>query len=353
MTPRIALIPAYEPDEKLPHLVDSLTEAGLSAVIVDDGSGADFAPIFDRIRRQHAGATILTHAQNRGKGAAIKTALTYLTENYPADSTVVVVDADGQHAVKDALRCISEAEDRPDALVLGCRRFQGKVPLRSRIGNTITRFVFRLASGAALSDTQTGLRAFSLRLAPELLAVSGERYEYEMNMLLSFAGRIPFVEVPIETIYEDGNKSSHFRTIQDSFLIYRDIFKFGGSSFVSFLLDYGLFTFFSLMLSSLGQAGITAANIGARLISGTVNFLLNRNFVFKSDAGQSVLSQALRYVLLALGILAVNTFLLSFLTGVLHWNALLSKLLVEVTLFLVSFSVQKLFVFRKPRLTER
>ena len=96
-------------------------------------------------------------------------------------------------------------------------------------------------TGVAVSDTQTGLRAFSAELLDFMSRISGSRYEYEMNMLASCAKKgIPIREVPIRTIYHDKeNSCSHFRRIRDSVRIYRELFKFFLSSFSSFLLDSG------------------------------------------------------------------------------------------------------------------
>ena len=195
---RIALIPAYEPDEKMLALLPQLTAAGLAVVVVDDGSGPDYAPLFEAAKAYGA---VLTHPENRGKGAALKTGYRWLLEQDGDPFTVVAVDADGQHRLPDVLRLCEEAEKTPDTLVLGGRAFQGKVPLRSRMGNAITRFVFTLSTGLRVHDTQTGLRACGRALLPFLLSVEGDRYEYEMNVLLRCSrDKVPLREVPIEAV---------------------------------------------------------------------------------------------------------------------------------------------------------
>ena len=116
------------------------------------------------------------------------------------------MDADGQHRMADAMKICSAARNRPDALVLGGRRFTGGVPLRSRFGNAVTRFVYRMSTGLNVCDTQTGLRSFHIQLLPRMLEIPGERYEYEMNVLLELAkARTPIIEEEIETIYLDNN----------------------------------------------------------------------------------------------------------------------------------------------------
>ena len=236
-----ALIPAYQPDNTLAGLVRDLSNHGLRVIVVDDGSGSDYKPMFDVCAEN---ALVLRHESNRGKGAALKTGLTWLRNNVPGPYTVVTLDADGQHTVSDALSVANAAEEEQGALVLGSRRQGEGCPLRSRFGNCVTRLVYRAAARTN--------RAFSNRLVPVLLTVPGDRYEYEMNVLLHLAEEeVSILEVPIETIYLDGNKSSHFDTIRDSWRIYKDILKFSASSLLGFTVDYLLFsilTFFGFIL---------------------------------------------------------------------------------------------------------
>ena len=191
-----------------------------------------------------------------------------LAPERPDFGTVVVVDCDGQHLPSDALRVAAEAEANPGGLALGVRTVGSDMPARSRFGNAVTRVVFRLLSGVYVSDTQTGLRAFDLPLCGALLAVEGERYEFESNALMSFAkSGVPIREVPIETIYTDKKNSvSHFRTFADSYRIYSHLFKaaksplmlFTGSSLLSFCIDYALFNLFYFFIgwACVGRGGL-------------------------------------------------------------------------------------------------
>lgn len=220
----IALIPAYKPDRKLISLAEELDSLGFSVVIVNDGSGEEHDEIF---RAVSGTAAVIAHEQNRGKGAALKTGLEYISAHFLRPYTVVTADADGQHRPQDILRTAEEAAQHRRSFVLGSRRFDKDVPLRSRFGNTVTRGVFRLCSGVSIYDTQTGLRAFTDRLVQLLLSVEGERYEFEMNVLMELAKRhIRLREVWIETVYLDGNSSSHFDTLRDSARIYRGILSY-------------------------------------------------------------------------------------------------------------------------------
>ena len=354
----IALIPAYEPDEKLKKLADELAERGFDIVVVDDGSGPDHAELFEALSHN---ATVLTHAVNRGKGAALKTGLSYInkymayTESVltPAgaetvsgrDAVIVTVDADGQHLPDDVLRVAEISAQRRDALVLGSRALSEDIPVRSRFGNTITRHVYSAATGVHVHDTQTGLRAFHRSLIPRLLQIEGDRYEYEINMLMQLAAEgVPIIEERIETVYEDYNSGSHFRTVRDSFRVYKEILKFSASSLASFAIDYGMY---ALLLAATGAAGIAnslvISNIGARLVSGTANYMMNRKLVFRSRTGFA--KSAAQYFLLAAFILAGNTIVLSTLAGTLGVNRFAAKLITEVIFFAISWTVQKYVIF--------
>ena len=334
----IALIPAYKPEAILIDLLNELKASNFDCIVVDDGGGESFAEIF---RQASELATVLTHPINRGKGAAMKTGFSYINKHFGKDRIVVTVDADGQHKVADALRVCKEAELSPEALVLGSRKFKGKIPLKSKLGNTITRFVYRLSTGLKVHDTQTGLRACNTSLLPALLTVSGERYEYEMNVLLEFArNKTPIKELDIETVYIGKNESSHFNPINDSFRIYKEIIKFSASSFISFLIDYAIFSILILI-----SVPLVAANVSARVISAAVNFTLNKKFVFKNN--EKLLIPVIKYFLLAAFILFGNTLMLDLLTKSIVPNEMLAKILTEIAFYILSWLVQRFVVFKK------
>lgn len=194
-------------------------------IIVNDGSGPGYDDIFDHAAEY---GMVLSHTENRGKGAALKTGLAYVQNTQTTPGVIVTLDADGQHTAKDAAALCAKAEKRPDTLFLGSRSLRGgtRVPLRSRFGNSITRAVFRLRTGVRVYDTQTGLRAFSSGLIPLMMKIGGDRYEYEISVLLYFADHgMKMEEIPIQTIYIGKNESSHFDAVRDSIRIYRAILK--------------------------------------------------------------------------------------------------------------------------------
>ena len=334
----IALVPAYEPGPELLDILKQLHDAGFCIIVVDDGSGSEYADLFTKAA---SFAAVLTHTVNQGKGVALKTGLSYLQEQFEGKYTVVTMDADGQHRVEDALSLCGLAEKYPNELILGSRSLKGDVPLRSQFGNTATRLIYQLSTGSKVHDTQTGLRAFSSELIPLLLEISGERYEYEMNVLLEFARKkIPIREMEIPTIYIEENASSHFRAGKDSYRIYKEILKFSASSFIGFLVDYciyGILLFFT--------ANLWLSNVGARLVSATTNYTINRRFVFQSKSG--VAKSAVQYFFLAAVILVGNTLVLEFLVNVCGIHQMLAKILTELLFFVLSWAVQKFIIFGK------
>ncbi len=338
---RIALIPAYEPGELMLSVLEIAKSEGFNIIVVNDGSGGGFSDIFKAAEQY---GEVLHHSKNMGKGRALKTGLKYIEENFEPPYTVVTLDADAQHSVSDAMKVCGEAEAHEGALILGSRGLEDNVPLRSRVGNSVTRLVFKAASGVGIHDTQTGLRAFSHRLLPLMLEIPGERYEYEMNVLLEFAERgLPIREVPILTIYFENNSGSHFNTVKDSYRIYKEIIKFSASSLSCFFIDYLLFGGFSFLTAGLGSLGLTASNIAARIISGSINFSMNRGLVFKSEG--NIFKAGIKYFLLAAFILAGNTLVLNFLVYNLNINRLFAKPLTEALFFLLSWFVQKYLIF--------
>ncbi|MHA7269402.1 GtrA family protein [Arthrobacter sp. HLT1-20] len=338
----IILIPAFEPDKKLPQLIGALkaTEPSLGIVVVNDGSGAAFAPIFQQATT--LGATVIGYQNNHGKGQALKTGFNFIAANHPGHD-VVCADSDGQHCVQDILRVAAQVRGGT-TMVLGERHFTGQVPLRSSFGNGATRLFFALATGTWLTDTQTGLRGYPWQLLPWLQSVRGSRYEYELNVLLDARTQgYRFTSVPIETIYLQNNESSHFRPVRDSMRIYAPLLKFSLSSLTGFVVDVAAFLVLMAVTGSL-----IAAVLGARAISSGVNFAVNRNLVFPEGRAAPLRRTAAHYFALVLVLLAANYGLLLTLTQA-GLPSLPAKLLTEMALFLLSFAVQKRFLFRGGR----
>ena len=334
---RIILIPAYEPDDRLIDLVHKIKKREFDVVVVDDGSGRDYDSVFLSLGKN---VKVIRYDVNQGKGNALKVGYQYIRAHYLENYIVVTMDCDGQHTIHDAKKLCDYIDNHRNALVLGKRLRDGSVPLRSRVGNGITKFIYHITTGLDVYDTQTGLRAFSDCLMDLFLSIPGDRFEYEMNVLLECARRkIPMKEIEIETIYMENNKGTHFDTFKDSYLVYKEIIKFSFSSIICFLIDYFLFIILSFFTNQ-----IILSNVIARVVSASVNYFFNRKFVFESqnDVGYSFFS----YVVLAIFILSFNCFILYVFVDVLLFNRWISKLVVEIILFFVSWFFQKFFVFK-------
>lgn len=335
------LIPAYKPDDKLVALTDQLlTHDDLKLVVVDDGSGEAFRPVFEALDKR---VTLISYPDNKGKGGALKTGIRYIMDHMPECERLVTADADGQHRYADIRRVLDKSEEMPGALVLGSRAFDGDVPLRSRFGNAMTRQVFAIASGVKVRDTQTGLRGFDRDGMRLFVDVPGDRYEYEINMLLTAArAEMPIYEVTIETVYLNDNESSHFNPLKDSLRIYACILKFACSSLICFGIDYVLF---QLLRTFIPLTWVS--NLLARIVSASVNFMLNKKLVFKGN--EKTLPAVLKYAALAVFIYLIDTAILAFLYEKLGWSRYVVKIISGVLGYLISFPVQGRIVYRKQK----
>lgn len=358
------VVPSLDPDEKLHAVVEGLLREGFTdIVLVNDGSHAENLHYFtDEVEANPDKVTLLTHEVNRGKGAAMKTAFHYLFENRPALLGAVTVDGDNQHRPDDTRRCV-EAMLESGHSILGVRDFSlPDVPKRSRMGNRITSFVFKVFCGMKISDTQTGLRAMPTDHLKVLAEVKGNRYEYETNTLLAMQeNRLPFDEVKIETVYIEENKSSHFHAVKDSWRIYKlllgHFFKYTASSMFCALVDAGVFALLNHFLQAiLSGTWLTAVcTAGARVCSSLLNFFINKRIVFENKSSGKAF---FRYYAVAIPQMIVQ-FLLT--EGVYRLFSIPDSrtglrtviyVIVMIVLFILSYMIQQRWVFRKDEKKE-
>ena len=178
---KIILIPSYEPDIELLDLIKKINRNEFDIIIVNDGSSKYYDNIFKQLPSY---IKLISYKDNMGKGYALKRGLKYIKDNYNGDYIIVTMDSDGQHTIKDAKKLVNYIEKFPNNLVLGKRIRNNNTPLRSKIGNNIIRFIYKVLTNLDIYDTQTGLRAFSNKLVDCYLKIPGNRFEYEMNVLL-------------------------------------------------------------------------------------------------------------------------------------------------------------------------
>lgn len=346
----VALIPAYNPPARLLEVVDGLRRRFRRIVIVDDGSTEGL----DVLRKAEAEVEkVLRHDVNRGKGAALKTGFDYIGEE-----NVVTVDADGQHAIEDIVRVAAAVSAGRRRLVLGARGFTGRVPLRSRFGNFWARWLFFLTAGIYLRDTQTGLRGIPASLIRRVRALPGERYEYEAAMLADVRNHDEKpLEIPISTVYIDGNSSSHFRPLADAVRIYRSFIAFCASGILSFLIDNAVFALSMWWMAShdfaLRRNEILISLLAARAVSSNFNYLCNRFMVFgrarASSGGHAGPHRSyFGYFALVLAMAAASWLMTGLAAAAANVDGAAVtgiKIAVEAVLFVLSYHLQRKIVF--------
>jgi putative flippase GtrA len=338
----VVLIPAYEPGPPLAALVAELSAAPRIAgvVVVNDGSSLRCEPVFGEIEGMPR-VSVLTHAGNQGKGAALKTGFQYILAAYPQSSGIVTADADGQHIARDIIRVAEALRETPGHVVLGARTMNASAPLRSRFGNGFTRVIMRWVTGQTLSDTQTGLRGIPRAFIPHLLRLPSARYDFELDMLIACREKgQPIREIPISTIYLDDNRGSHFNPLRDSMRIYFVFLRFSGVALLTTVIDNTVF-----LISMSIWPYISLSQVLARIVAGTFQFTAARKGVFRSHA--AVTPALLKYVALVFLSGAVSFLMIWGLVSFTPLGVMPSKLLAEGLLFFGNFVVQREVIFRQ------
>lgn len=344
----IILIPSFNPDEQLMlDFVNNLSREFKNIVIVNDGSNKSHVNFFNELDMKPF-VKLLTHYTNLGKGQALKTGINYALVSFPNCKGIVTADCDGQHSIKDIKACAQAVKKHQDSLIIGVRDFnQSDVPPKSRFGNKLTRTVFKLFIGLSITDTQTGLRGMSKKVACTFLETKGSRYEYESNMLIDCKLKeIPISEVPIQTIYINYNSGSHFNPLKDSISIYKVFAKYILAAISSFIVDIGLFTLFLYIFNSSNRMpnSILAATVCARVLSSLYNFFINAKLVFKKMNNKSLL----KYILLVIVQMFVSGFGVSYFSSLFaNISTTIIKILVDSIIFITNFFVQREWIFKK------
>ena len=337
----VVLIPAYKPDKSLLTLIEDLHKLNVDKiVIVRDGGGIEFDEIFNNIK-QLPYCYLLEHKKNMGKGIALKTGFEYILKKFPNCLGCITADADGQHLPQDIIKTLQMQSQQPNNLILGVRSFDKNVPLRSKFGNYLTKWLLSIILFKKITDSQTGLRGISLSFMKYLLAVPGSKYEFELNMLLNTKKySINILEIPINTVYIENNKSSHFNPIVDSMKIYFMMLRFVVSSVSSFLLDYFLF-----VVLFYGCKNFLIAFVFSRLVSLGFNYYINKNIVFKQS--KKSIALIFKYISLVIINFIIVYFLINYLQKHYNINIPTIKIVLELLLFLINFYIQKKFIFNK------
>ena len=350
------VIPSLNPEEFLLDYVHLLQNQGfLEIIVVNDGSTKG-TEIFDKIQEEKL-CRVITHEVNQGKGQALKTGFAYLLNQYNREELtgVVTADADGQHSLEDTIR-VADKLAESHSFILGCRDFdQEMVPIKSKFGNKLTTWIFAVLYGKRISDTQTGLRGIPYSFLAECVAMKGQRFDYEIRMLIQGVTEgIGVEEVPIETIYYHGNRETHFRAVKDSLRIYRILFSqwflFLGSSLISFVVDIVLFWLLIKFLPGRlpERERILVGTLGARIVSSFFNYFMNGNLVFKKvkpGAKRKTKESLVRYYLLCILQANLSWILVAWVVSGLSGSETFVKVVVDTLLFLISYQIQRRWVF--------
>ncbi len=209
------VIPAYRAESSVAAVVAECfaVDAIAGVIVVDDGSDDATGACASA-----AGAAVLTHERNLGKGAALLTG--FKRAGDLGWDAAIVVDADGQHdpaSIPDFLR--ARAGTGAD-IVIGARARAGTaMPLARRTSNTLSSLVISMIAGVKVLDSQSGYRFVSRRVW-ESVTITTSRYDMESELLIRAAWKgFTVAHVPIETRY--GDEQSHFRPWQDTMRIAR------------------------------------------------------------------------------------------------------------------------------------
>lgn len=210
-----AVIPTYQNAKTLLQVVADVHRVVDTVFVVDDGSNDGTAALLDKATGNERPEKVLTHPKNCGKGAALKTGLTYARQQ--GFRYAVTVDADGQHRADDIPALLKAVEEEPDALAIGSRGLQHEnMPAKSTFANRFSNFWFALQTLQRLPDTQSGLRIYPLRRLHGLRWMSA-RYEAELTLLVfsAWAG-VKLLPVPVSVYYPPRDQRvTHFRPGRD------------------------------------------------------------------------------------------------------------------------------------------
>lgn len=210
-----AVIPTYQNAKTLLKVVADVHRVVDTVFVVDDGSNDGTAALLDKATGNERPEKVLTHPKNCGKGAALKTGLTYARQQ--GFRYAVTVDADGQHRADDIPALLKAVEEEPDALAIGSRGLQHEnMPAKSTFANRFSNFWFALQTLQRLPDTQSGLRVYPLRCLHGLRWMSA-RYEAELTLLVfsAWAG-VKLLPVPVSVYYPPRDQRvTHFRPGRD------------------------------------------------------------------------------------------------------------------------------------------
>lgn len=352
----IVIITVNDPDNRLKDAVGALSGGGVRFVIAESCSEEDASALLSLAAREDVSVTHLP--RGTGRGAALKAALSYAGGICSANECVLTL-AENASSPASAAKAVAEAWEKQGAgLVLGGFDDDKRMKLPRRVSTKLRRSIFAFTSGARVRDIESGLRAFSSDMIPELLQLKGDSHDFELAVLFH-AQRQRYEFAELEFGPSTGPLPER-RKFSDSWHVYRTILAFMLSSFGCSIIDYATVMTSSTLLPLLSSAirtdsatsllpifGLTVdtkliALILGRFVGSTCNFLFNRKLVFRSTGWSSMI----KYFTVVAGLLAVNYLLIHLITGEGGVPLWLAQPIVQTALYPLNFLLQRKWVFR-------
>ncbi len=193
----VALVPALNEEETIAKIVKRLKKIKIKPIVIDDGSSDDTARLAKK-----AGAIVIVHKANKGKGEALKTGFRYVLKKCPKTKYVVLIDADMQYAPEDSLKLIKPLKDGEADFVTGYRNWR-TVPYRHQMGNFVWRTAFNLLFGTQLNDTNCGFMAFTKKAISKIKEVHGGYIIENMLFLEALKHKIKIKQVNVDVRYDE------------------------------------------------------------------------------------------------------------------------------------------------------
>jgi LmbE family N-acetylglucosaminyl deacetylase len=206
----------------------SALEYADNVVVVNDGSTDNTKDILEKLSYRFSNLHVVNIKRNSGKGKALLKGINYAMERIDFD-LLITMDGDLQHRAED-IPLFKQAWMNGGEIILGVRKWNKKVPLRSKIGNSFINVLCSFFLKKKVKDSQTGFRGFSKEQLKKIIAsgcIKEGRYETELDMFLySYLTDSRIIEIEIPAIYLNGNATSHFKPILDSLRIIKEFFSF-------------------------------------------------------------------------------------------------------------------------------
>ncbi len=337
------IIPIYYETNRTLQLCRGLCEKGAdNIVIVNDGAKLSKDYLAEMLSM---GCHIIRFEHNKGRGTSVKTGIKFAHDKLRGIRGYITVDADGQHTSNDVMKIARAMELRPQCLILGKRDIsKSNMKLRARIGSTMSSIYFKIITGVSCGDTQTELKGIPSSLYEIAVNTEGKRFDYDLNFLTVCAEKkIEFYSVNINIKYPKESRTN-YRLFRDTYLIYATPLKFATASIGCALIDLILFTVLTYTLPTSLAINVVLATLIARIVSGGINFVINRRVIFKDNG--NLKGQLIRYGILFTLIMLTSSAVVALLAFI-PIPVTILKAIVDVLLWIVNYTMQRKWVFRK------